>query len=403
MRTLILLICLILGGCTRKELEEKRDAMRLGGAPSVLSDDLEVGSLIEGIDNHIKVLKNSEDGFPLQFGPKEVTRAQYRAALERVKDWANQFGFSSEFWKLLSENFDFYEVYGSKKWGTVFLTSYYEPVIEGSLQKTDRFSSALRSAPNDLVGVELSSYDDRFKNIRTMRGRLEKNPQRMVAYYTREEIEAGALAAQKLELCWVDPLDGFFLQIQGSGRVDLSNGKQLRLGYADQNGHPYVPVGKFLTDAIPLELMTLHTIETHLRSLAEEQTLSVLNKNPSYVFFRKLETRPITAYGVEVIPGRTIATDSRFFPKGALGFLQFKRPVFGKDPKVADRWEPTRRIVFDEDTGGAIRGGGRVDLFWGSGPDAKQSAAVMKDDAKLSYLVPKTDFPITEVPPSSSP
>jgi len=194
-------------------------------------------------------------------------------------------------------------------------------------------------------------------------------------------------------LAWVDPIDAFFLEIQGSGVVKFPNGKELRLGYAAQNGHPYVPIGKHLIGVIPKEKITLRAIEDHLRSLPPEESRKIMNLNPSYVFFRKLQGAGLTYFGTEVSAGRTIATDQAFFPKGALAYLEFEKPNFSSAVDAEPvSWTKTARFVFDQDTGGAIRGPHRVDLFWGKGSDAKQAAGVMKGKGRLVYMVPRPDF-----------
>jgi membrane-bound lytic murein transglycosylase A len=231
----------------------------------------------------------------------------------------------------IESDFEFLEVYGASKWGQVLLTSYFEPELEGSKQPTALFSRPLYQVPEDLM--ELSFGDDRFKEMGQLRGRLQwdkdKKRQKVISYFSREEIDAGkALSGKKLEWCYVDPVDAFTLQIQGSGTIQLEKGEKIRLGYADQNGWPYVPVGKFLKEFIPIEKITLPYLEQFLKKLNSEEQQKYLNKNPSYTFFRKLEGEPQTSLGNSVFPGRTIAIDSRFFPKGAVGFLSFKKPVF---------------------------------------------------------------------------
>jgi membrane-bound lytic murein transglycosylase A len=180
------------------------------------------------------------------------------------------------------------------------------------------------------------------------------------------------------------------MQIQGSGRVVFPDKKELRLGYAGQNGYRYDPIGKFLTDKIPLEEMSMASLENYLRGLPADEMQKILNQNASYVFFKKLDGKPVTFLGSEAVPGRTIATDKRYFPKGTLAYLEVDAPVFDddKNPKPA-RFAPAPRLVIDADTGGAIRGGGRVDLYWGEGESAARSAGVMKQKGRLWYLIPK--------------
>jgi membrane-bound lytic murein transglycosylase A len=137
----------------------------------------------------------------------------------------------------------------------------------------------------------------------------------------------------------------------------------------------------------------MQAIDGYLRQLPEKEMRKILNKNPSYVFFRRLEGKPITSLGTEVVDGRTIATDQSFFPKGALAYMEFSKPVFeGEASTEPSRWERTSRFVLDQDTGGAINGPYRVDLYWGSGKEAGQHAGVMKNRGRLYYLVPKDEF-----------
>jgi membrane-bound lytic murein transglycosylase A len=214
----------------------------------------------------------------------------------------------------------------------------------------------------------------------------------VVPFPSRAQIDGEAvLAKQGLELCYVDPIEAFFFHIQGSGRVQLPGGRSLHLTYAGQNGHPYYPIGKDLFEIIPKEEMSLQRIEAHLRSLPPNQRQELMNKNPSYVFFAAApEGRGLTYQGTPVVAGRTIATDRGLFPKGALAVLQTQIPVFADaQATVPSQWTSHTRLVLDQDTGGAIRGAGRVDYFWGSGRQAAQAAGVMKSPGKLWYLVPR--------------
>jgi membrane-bound lytic murein transglycosylase A len=213
----------------------------------------------------------------------------------------------------------------------------------------------------------------------------------LVPYYERSEIDvAKKLADKSSVLAWVDPVDAFFIQIQGSGVVEFSDGDSMRVGYDGQNGHSYMAIGKFLTHAIPMEQMSMQKIKTHLLSLSPEERQKIMNKNPSYVFFRKLDSLALTYAGMEVQAGRTIATDLHLFPKGAMAFLDIEEPEFTSNAEtVASQWIRKPRLVFDQDTGGAIKGSGRVDLYFGQGDLAAQKAGVMKQKGKLFYLVPK--------------
>lgn len=371
--------------------------MRQSWSSPSLRDDLPLSSLLEGLRTHITLL-NSRPSTLLSFGTRAISSEDYALALQSVLASAESAPDRQLIHQILEKEFDFFIPYGSRSWGTVLLTSYYEPFLKGSPAKTPTFSEPILSTPQDLVEVGFSRTDDRFSDLGQLRGRIlpertSRNTPQLVPYFTREEISKGALKNRKLEIAWLDPVDSFFLHIQGSGIIQWEDGSQLRVGYADQNGHPYVAIGKFLKDLIPIEKMSQGTLERHLRSLEAHETQAILNRNPSYIFFQKRTGPALTSVGTPVIDGRTIATDGRFFPKGTLAYLKFEKPEFDSESSIEpSQWRKTSRLVFDQDVGGAIRGGGRVDLFWGTGDDAKRHAGIIKQEGTLYYLVPKPEF-----------
>ena len=406
--TFIILV-LILSSCEREVIKTPKESMRLAENPPQLFDDLPLSDLEAALAQKIDRLKELEKE-QLIFGPVTIEKDDFIIALKFLEVKLRS-GFSKEqFGELVKDNFDFYEVYGKDNWGDVLITSYYEPVLDGSIVESGRFSQPLYAVPGDLVSVHLGKFVDTFERfsviknevsdshnyINVFRGRVsppyvEGGSQNVVPYYTRKEIDSDKMLADRgLEFAWVDPIDAFFLHVQGSGTVLFEDGSSLRLGYASQNGYPFFAIGRHLLDTIPKEKMSMQSIEQYLRSLPENEMREILNLNKRYIFFRKLESRPITSFGTEVVDGRTIATDNIFFPKGSLAFLQFKKPVFDNpDSRHPSGWQDTSRFVLDHDTGGAIKGTHRVDLFWGSGKEAGQSAGVMKQWGKLYYLVPK--------------
>jgi membrane-bound lytic murein transglycosylase A len=393
----LILALLVLGACTRAPLKDRASAMRLASHPFI-ADDLGAQNFVQSLEAQVTFLESARVGETFSFGPVTVPTKAYIKELRGLLDWSKtQAGLVDSIWDKLAAEYSFLEVYGSQSWGRILLTSYFEPEIEGSLARTDTFSQPLYKAPADIIDVATSAYDERFSDIGSMKGRMAMDEKlgklRLFPYHTRKQIDGpdAVLKSKRLELCYTHPVDAFFMQVQGSGTILLPNQQRLRLGYADQNGHKYHSIGKFLTDIIPLKEMSLFRIERYLHTLPPDEAQSVLFKNPSYVFFRPLDGPAVTSLGNAVFAGRTIATDGRYFPKGALAFLQFRRPVFASDigDEVSD-WQPVSRFVFDQDTGGAIRGGGRADLFWGTGDVAKRFAGVIKDDhARLYYLVPK--------------
>ena len=342
-------------------LRHIEDSMRPVKSPPNFFESLSKESFFTALKKHIEVMKTSKlVKDPMSFGPLKIEKRRYIKALEEIFNHEND-------WLLwIKNNFVFYEVYGRNNWGEVMSTGYYEPLVRGSHQESSEFSQALYATPKDLK-------EGHFK------------------YYSRREIDSeNKLKNQNLELAWVDPIDAFFIQIQGSGVVEFENGEKIRFGYDRKNGHYYGALGKFLQGEIPKEKMSMQRIKNHLKTLPRSKQQEIFNKNPSYVFFRKLENESLTYAGMEVSTGRTIATDSRFFPKGALAFLDIEEPEFESLSDIEPKsWKRLPRLVFDQDTGGAIKGGGRVDLYFGPGEVAAQKAGVMKQDGYLYYLVPK--------------
>lgn len=383
----LFLLFFFLISCSRAPLKHVKDAMRQVSTTPQFSDSLSKESFFSALKKHIEVMKTSNQVMdPMIFGDKKISKEKYVEALvellEHQEDWLA--------WIAL--NFDFYEVYGKQNWSEVMATGYYEPHVLGSHVKSNTFSQALYSPPSDLITVNLKYFADKFpkgETPATLQGRLVNKS--LKPYYTRKEIDTdNILKGQNLELAWLDPIDAFFIQIQGSGVIEFENGEKIRVGYDNQNGHSYMALGKHLKNIIPSEKMSMQSIRAYLQTLSRNEQQEIMNVNPSYVFFKKLDSEALTYAGMEVSAGRTIATDLKYFPKGAMAFLDIEEPQFDSltenEPKS---WLRLPRLVFDEDIGGAIRGGGRVDLYFGSGDKAAQKAGVMKQNGSLYYLVPK--------------
>jgi membrane-bound lytic murein transglycosylase A len=386
-RSLLILCLLIISSCARAPLKHIEDSMRPASSPPVLTDSLSKESFFSALNKHLAVMKKSNQvQDPMIFGQKKIKKADYIASLEKIleheNDWLN--------WVTL--NFDLHEAYGREDWSEVMVTGYYEPRVKGAHTESAEFSQPLYATPKDLFTVNLKKFAGKFpkgEKLGVLQGRLENR--NLVPYYDRKEIdEDKKIKEQSIVLAWVDPVDAFFIQIQGSGVVEFSEHESMRVGYDGQNGHAYLPIGRVLTHVIPLEQMSMQKIRIHLNSLTKEERQKVMNNNPSYVFFKKLDGLALTYAGMEVEDGRTIATDLHLFPKGAMAFLDIEEPEFNSITEVeASTWQSKPRIVFDQDTGGAIRGGDRVDLYFGQGAVAAQKAGVMKQKGKLYYLAPK--------------
>lgn len=276
---------------------------------------------------------------------------------------------------------------GSRALDSGMITGYYEPLLRGSRQRSAGFPVPLYAKPDDLLTLALDDLYPELKG-RTVRGRLQDR--KVVPYFSREALANNGSLAGK-ELVWVDSaVDAFFLQIQGSGRVQLQDGKVVRMAYVDQNGHPYRAIGRYLVERgeLTVEQASAQGIRAWLAAHPERQQ-EVLNSNPSFVFFREEpivdpNQGPNGALGIPLTAGRSIAVDPRYIPLGTPVFLATTHP---------DSSEPLRRMVLAQDTGGAIKGAVRADLFWGTGPQAGESAGRMRQDGRLWLLWPKGATP----------
>lgn len=265
-------------------------------------------------------------------------------------------------------------------------TGYYEPELRGSRRHHGRYQTPLLARPADLVMVDLGDFRTELAGQR-LAGRVVDG--RLVPYPSRAEIEAGALPADRLALLWVDdPIDAFFLHIQGSGRVRLDSGEVIRLGYAAQNGHPYTAIGRTLIarGALAPEEVTMQSIRVWLKS-HPEAAAEVMNSNASYVFFAEQAIGdPVLgapgAQGVPLTPGRSLAVDRALYPLGLPFWLDATVPAAG------DGEMPLHRLVVAQDTGGAIRGAVRGDLYWGFGDEAAARAGRMKHQGRFHLLLP---------------
>ena len=278
--------------------------------------------------------------------------------------------------------------------GTGLITGYYEPLLRGSRTRDARFRYPLYGVPDDLVTVDLGELYPQLKGQR-VRGRLEGR--RLLPYFSRGEIDRGAASLKGRELIWVDDrLDAFFLEIQGSGRVQLPDGSTIRLGYADQNGHPYRAIGRTLVERgeLSMEDATMQGIRKWAVANPDRVT-PILHSNPSRVFFRELPPQPPAvsvpgaapgasgppgSLGVPLTPMRSIAIDPRSVMLGAPVWLATVDPIDGK---------PIERLTLAQDTGGAIVGTIRADLFWGFGTAAGESAGRMRERGAMWVLLPR--------------
>lgn len=273
-----------------------------------------------------------------------------------------------------------YQVFNPDGSSQGLITGYYEPKLFGSRIRTTRFKYPLYAEPDNLLDIELSEVYPQLKGLR-LRGRIEGR--RVVPYYSRAEIDNGVIGQHVL--FWVDnEVDLFFLQIQGSGRIELPDGSLVKVGYADQNGRPYVSIGRKLVEMgeLTLDQASMQGIK-QWGEKNRARLPALLEQNPSYVFFRELPTSlsaPLGALGVPLTDAYSIAIDPHTIPLGFPVFLSTTYPNAN---------EPLNRLMLAQDTGGAIRGAVRADFFWGFGDEAAAEAGHMKQIGQMWVLFPK--------------
>jgi membrane-bound lytic murein transglycosylase A len=270
---------------------------------------------------------------------------------------------------------------------TGLMTGYYEPMLRGSRTATARHTVPLYAAPDDLLTVDLGELYPELKGQR-VRARVEGK--KVVPYHSRAELDGKPGVAGKAIVFVEDAVDAFFLQVQGSGRVQLPGGETIRLAYTDQNGHPYRSIGRYLVDKgeLKLENASAQGIREWIRTHPERRD-EVLNANPSVVFFREEKLAdprvgPKGSQGVPLTPGRSVAVDPRFLALGTPLFLATTQPLSEA---------PLERLVLAQDTGGAIRGPLRVDYFWGWGEEATEAAGRTRQTVRVWVLWPKGSVP----------
>jgi membrane-bound lytic murein transglycosylase A len=269
-------------------------------------------------------------------------------------------------------------------------TGYYEPVLNGSRRPGPLYPVPLHAPPPDLLRIDLGRFNPDLAGY-AIHGRVEGRD--FVPYHSRAEIEGGALAGRELELLWVDdPIAKFFLQIQGSGQVRLDDGAVVRVGYATQNGHPYRAIGRDLIEigALTRDEVSLQTIRDWLQAHPKDAA-AIMARNRSYIFFQEhpelaAADGPLGAQGVPLTAGRSLAVDRRYIPLGVPLWLETSVPA-------PEGLAPLRRLMVAQDTGGAIKGVVRGDVFWGGGERAEAIAGRMKGRGQYAVLLPRALVP----------
>ena len=372
----------------QKEAESPQQALsRVRFLYPEFSDDLDTASLEEALQQNLQYLRRLSPKFIFDYGSDQYTAEQVIKSQEFFINLLSNHRDREELNRRIKKEFFVYKASGRANRRVLF-TGYFEPRFEGRLSRDETFKYPIYSKPDDLIKIDLSPFREEFKG-KSIVARVEGK--RVLPYFTRQQIALGkALENQKLEIAWLkDPVDVTFLHIQGSGSLTLGDNRTLQVGYAEKNGHPYRSIGAYL-----IEKGFLTKEETSMQSIRKflsehpEMVEEVLNHNPSFVFFRVLEGSALGSLNVPITPGRSIALDSRLFPPGSLAFISSQKPVIDAKGDIT-KWETLTRFALNQDTGGAIRGAGRADLFWGSGPYAEIAAGHMKHEGDLYILIKK--------------
>lgn len=332
------------------------------------ADDLNFQGLAPALARSLRYYKRLPPQQTFTLGDQTYTAAELAASVALFWDTIHRFR-GAERQRLLQERFQVWESRNAE--GGAFFTGYYEPLIPARLQPEGVYQAPVHGRPWDWA-----EQDGRV-------GRWQGD--QWQPYLTRQEITAAgaqALAGRAPVLAFVDPVDLFFLQVQGSGLLQMPDDRRQRVGFAAHNGHPYVSIGRILVNRglISADQISLQAIRQYLAANPEQVT-DLFNENPRYVFFRRIRGGPYGALGVALTPGRSVAMDLTQVPRGSLAWMETVQT------DGTDSGRPLRRFVLVQDTGAAIQGHGRVDIFWGQGPMAEQRAGFQRHPGRLFVIV----------------
>ena len=357
----------------------------LGAAPPApadrpvlaLQDDLELAGLVTAAETSLRIMAGRDQERVYHLCGRDYTLGQLRQGLERLLQVARQAADGEELTAWLAENVTFCRQ-SSPRWPLhAMLTGYYEPEVAASLERDQKFRYPLYAPPPDLVRID-------GREGRLVDGELQP-------YWSRAEIEGGNLLAGHELVYLADPLQAFILHVQGSGRVRLPDGRVLPVLYAAKSGRQYRSIGRLLLDEgrLPPEEADLPGIISYLRQ-HPDQLERVLHHNESFIFFRLGEPEtpgPLGSFGLPLTAGRSVAVDQARYPPGIPAYLAGIRPLTAANGELSG-WRPFGRVVFNHDSGSAIRGPGRVDLFWGHGGYAETAAGLTRHPAEFFLLLP---------------
>ena len=385
------IIALWVAGCSQPtKVPEKEYVMEQisGGSYPKFTDDMAYDGLAHSILKSLSYLKKIPIDRQFSYGKDHYTTEHLIQSSQYFLDFVQTRPTADELNQFIRSSYRVYRSIGRNDLGEVLYTGYYEPNLRGSLSPSGENRFPIYAKPPDLISVDLSLFKEEYAGERIV---ARYTDQKILPYYDRSKIDyEGVLKGNTEVLAWVeDPIDVFFLQIQGSGKIYLDSGDVLNVHYHTSNGRPYRSIGKLLIDKkkITVKEMSMQKIRQYLNSHPDE-IKEVFNYNPSYVFFQNEPNGPLGNINVKLTPGRSIALDRRIFPKAALCFIETEKPDVDGAGQIQS-WRRFTRFAMNQDTGGAIRGPGRADIFWGNGPYAEIAAGHLKHTGNLYFLVLK--------------
>ena len=353
-------------------------------------DDMDTTSLSLAVEMSLEYLNRLKDDTVFTYGPDTFTAEHIKRSLKTFSDIIKQNPDTKQLNEELRKKFFLYKAAGFQGSEKVLFTGYFEPILNGNLERDSTHLYPIYRKPDDLVNIDLGLFNPKYSGQRIV-ARIDG--QEIVPYYTKKDIfHENVLEGKGLEIAWLeDPLDVAILHIQGSGIIKLPDGKEISVGYQASNGHPYKSMGRYMIDKgyIEADSLSLQSIRSYLNQYPDIKD-NVLTYNPSYVFFRILDRGPLGNISVPLTPERSLALDYMLFPKGALTYIRCQKPIIGKDGNI-DEWIPFSRFLLNQDTGGAIKGAGRADIFWGNGSYAELAAGHLKHKGEMYFLVQKPD------------
>ena len=384
----LILSLIALIGCSRGVL---RVAPPAGSALSLINpseiefvDDLDLDSLNLAIERSLNYYDGPGRNNVYRLADRLIGTRQMKESLLDFRQMIKDSNGLADITRQLSNKFDIYRAAGQDGSGMVLFTGYYEPMLEGSLTPSEKYRYPLYRPPPDLVAGKTSKNETKIENFKGSE---------FAGYHSRKEIDVDKiLQGNGWELIWVsDPVDLFFLHVQGSGKIRLEDGRMVTVSATKSNGRAFRSITRYMLDKgmISARDASYYNVKRILKSKNEQELNAILSHNERYIFFRFGDKEPIGSLGEPVTSGRSIATDPDVFPAGALAFIRLRKPILDQEGNLTAQRVSFSRFVLNQDRGAAIKGPGRVDLFCGFGAAAESIAGSLKEKGELYFLIKK--------------